>query len=693
MMLPTGREWLYSIKTFVAAMAAIYLAVAMSLPRPYWAMATVYICSQPLSGSTRSKAAYRVVGTMIGAAAAVALVPNLVNAPELLVFALALWVAVCLYASLLDRSPRSYVFMLAGYTAALIGFPTVLDPATIFDTAVARVEEITVGIVCASVVAGLFWPMSVGEVVAGRANIWLGHAARLTRDILSGPDAGERTRGELIRLAGDAAEIDMLSTHLAYDISRLSDLRGHMRALRLRMLMVLPVLSSIGDRMSALRALDGGTPPQFVPLIDAVMGWIQPGDLSPDKTDAAREMEEADRLRRMIAAASPRLTKSADWSDILGESLLIRLREFVDIASDTRMLRRAIRSGQASLPGPLAFDPGTTTVAVQHRDHAMALLSCLAVMVAIILCSALWIGTGWPDGSAAPMLAAVACCFFASRDDPVPAILQFANWSGVAVLIMAVYQFAILPTVHDFEMLVLVLAPTFLVIGALIARPTTMGIGLALAANGAAVLALQSNLGSSDFAAYVNPNLALLIGMYIGAIVMRLMRSVGAEWAIWRLIASARRTIVRAARHRGRHDRNRFIALMLDRIGLISPKLASLEPDTTLKTIDLLGGVRIGLNVIDLRRARHGLPQEAILAIDRLLDGLAHHYEGRRKPPAPTLLACVDHVLTILMSVDDGAGRRDALLGAVGVRRGLFPDAPPYRALLPDDPASERLAA
>jgi uncharacterized membrane protein YccC len=40
----------------------------------------------------------------------------------LLSLALACWVGLCLYVSLLDRTPRSYVFMLAGYTAGLIGF-------------------------------------------------------------------------------------------------------------------------------------------------------------------------------------------------------------------------------------------------------------------------------------------------------------------------------------------------------------------------------------------------------------------------------------------------------------------------------------------------------------------------------------------------------------------------------------------
>src|ERR1700728_3966428 len=135
---PGAGEWLFSVKTFIAAMLAIYIALAIGLDRPYWAMATAYIVSQPLTGAMRSKALYRFIGTIIGGVAAVAMVPSLVNAPVLLSLAMAGWVGLCLYLSLLDRSPRAYMFMLAGYTAAIIGFPSVADPATTFQTALTR---------------------------------------------------------------------------------------------------------------------------------------------------------------------------------------------------------------------------------------------------------------------------------------------------------------------------------------------------------------------------------------------------------------------------------------------------------------------------------------------------------------------------------------------------------------------------
>ncbi|MBE7203630.1 MAG: FUSC family protein, partial [Parafilimonas terrae] len=574
MSLPGWRDWLFSSKTFAAAMLAVYLGLLMSLPRPYWAMATVYICSQPLSGATSSKAVYRVVGTLVGAVAAVTMVPNLVNAPGLLVGALTLWIAACLFVSLLDRTPRSYATMLAGYTAALIGFPAVTDPGAIFDTALARVEEITLGIVCAALVSRLVFPQSVGRVIAAKANSWMGDAAQITLGILGGDNDHATTRRGLVQLSGHAAEIDTLATHLRYEPSRGRDTGLLVEALRLRMLAILPVLSSIDDRLAMLRQDGTALPPPLPALLGQLRGWIRPGPPSLDDDARLRETVGANRLRAALRDAEPPIDTASNWRDVVVASLLIRLRELVDLASDGRALRRSMATG-TGLKGPLAFRSEAGISAAHHRDASMALLSALAVAIAVVLTSAIWIGTGWPDGSAAPMMAAVACCFFAAQDDPVPAILQFANWTGVAVALMAVYQFAVFPLVHDFEILVLVLAPLFLVVGTLISMPATTGRGLAIAANGATVLALQSTYGA-DFQSYVNSNLALLLGMYAGAIVMRLTRSVGAEWAIWRLIGSARGTIARAAERRGAEDRARFAGLMLDRLGLIAPRLAAL---------------------------------------------------------------------------------------------------------------------
>jgi uncharacterized membrane protein YccC len=155
MLVFTRSSVLFSLNCLAATLLALLIGFWLDLPRPYWAVLTIYIVSQPLTGSVRSKALFRVVGTFLGAAFAVLVVPPLVDAPVLLILAMAAWVGLCLTISLLDRTPRAYVVMLAGYTATLVAFPTVDHPDQIFDIAVSRVEEITLGILCATLTHSL----------------------------------------------------------------------------------------------------------------------------------------------------------------------------------------------------------------------------------------------------------------------------------------------------------------------------------------------------------------------------------------------------------------------------------------------------------------------------------------------------------------------------------------------------------
>ncbi len=59
---------LFSMKSFAAAMLAYYISLRIGLPKPYWAIVTVYIVSQTSAGASLSRGVYRFVGTFIGAA-------------------------------------------------------------------------------------------------------------------------------------------------------------------------------------------------------------------------------------------------------------------------------------------------------------------------------------------------------------------------------------------------------------------------------------------------------------------------------------------------------------------------------------------------------------------------------------------------------------------------------------------------
>lgn len=659
---------IFSLKTFLAAVMALLFALAMDLPRPYWALATVYIASQPLAGATRSKALFRVAGTLIGACASVVLVPNLVNSPELLSLGLALWVGLCLYISLLDKTPRGYMFMLAGYTAALIGFPSVSEPAAIFETAVSRSEEIILGILCASIVSTIVLPRSVGPAVSAQVDSWLARAREVSQQVLAGHGADRATRELRLKLAADVVDLDMLSFHLAYDRSVSRDTPRWLRALRLRMLTLLPLLSSIGDRLAALGDDVRATQPRLMALVDDLASWIG--------SDLARE--PADQLRAEISAQLPTLHGGSSWNEIMIASLLMRMRELVDLSQDCRVLSRAIAKGGRPDGAKLMFRPEAGVAPVRHIDHGMALWSAGGAVLAILLCCAFWILTGWADGASAPMMAAVGCSFFAQMDDPSAGLRNFAKWTLVSMVIVALYLFAILPGISNVEVLLVALAPPFLVFGFLIARPATFFIGMILAANTASLMALQATY-SADFASFANGGLAFFVGTEISTITILLARSVGAEWSVRRLMRKGWLTLAWAAESRGNRDRAAFAGLMLNRIGLLAPRLAAM-PDHALSQSDPLRELRVGLNIVDLRRARHHLAPATLAAIDSMLDELAvdlRRYDGGAMPEA--LLARIDHALAEAMTETRDDVRGDALIGLVGIRRGLFPEAAAYR--------------
>ncbi|MBO1021861.1 FUSC family protein [Methylobacterium sp. SD274] len=669
MTLPGWRDWVFSLKTFGAGMLALFLAFWIDLPNPYWALGTVYITSQVLAGATRSKALYRVIGTLLGAVVTVVLVPNLVNSPELLTLAIALWVATCLYFSLLDRTPRSYLMMLGGYTAALIGFPAVGDPGTMFDTAVARAEEITLGILCASLVNTVVLPQSVVPVITGRLDLWLRDARGWVIDVLGRARTTKDTQATRLKLASDAVAFDALATPLRYDMTGAERSAGAMATLRQHMLMFLPIASAISDRIETLeraRAL----PQRLRTLLDEMALWLASG---------TTERTEADRLKAAADALEPGLGTQPSWDGLVLASLLARLRDFIDLRQDARILQRHIADG-TPVTENLTFRYTAAARTIRHRDHGMALLSAVGVFLTIMITCAIWIATGWPHGSAAPMMAAVGCSFFAAQDDPAPFIVSFANSAILGALGAGTYLFAVLPLATTFEMLVLALAPALLICGVFMAQPKTAPLAMGAAVNGSAMIAIQGSY-SADFAAFANSSIAVIVGMWVAAIVTRLVRSVGAGWSARRLRAVNRRSLARAAERQGAQNGLELAALMLDRVGLIAPRLASLPPDDAEWTTDLLAEVRVGINVVELRRDRRELPKEGREAVELLLGALSRHFGAKREEPPSDLLDTIDGALDAV-SADPArqASGRVALMALVGIRRGLFPDAVPYRS-------------
>ncbi|MPS77409.1 MAG: FUSC family protein [Achromobacter sp.] len=683
MKLPNVRETIFSLKSYLSAIMALYLAYSIGLPRPFWAMTTAYVVAQPWSGAVRSKALYRLVGTFVGSAATVYMVPRLSNSPVVMTAAMVMWVGACLYMSVLDRTPRSYLFMLGGYTAAMIGFPSVSDPSLVFDTALARVEEISLGIVCATLVHSIVLPRGLAPALTLQLDKAVRDARNWMHDTLSGKAAEQRDRDRRV-LANDITQLRLLSTHVPFDTSNLRWTSGAVRAMQDQISALTPAVSAVEDRLRALQANDQPLPDTVSALLHDISEWINAG--------AQASHDTAVQLRAAVAHATPAIDSHSTWRDALLASLMTRLRELIDTYDECLALRREIHAGLKGAPRRGAVHharPSRDPNAALHRDHGMALLSALAAGVAISVCCAFWIGTAWSNGATAALMAAIFSCFFASQDNPVPGIMQFLTYTVYSIPLSALYLLGIMPAIHSFEMLALAMLPTAFVLGIFIARPASAGKAMAMLFGFLGTMALQDT-NTADIVSFIDTQVAQCMGVATAAIIAAIFRTVSADWSARRIQAANWKELATLASSPRAPSRHTYTARMLDRIGLLQPRLALAQRPDDLVAADALKDLRVGRDITELQRARRHLPM-AEPTIQRVLDSLAQFFRARSAwrvgDKTPEFLAQIDRALSSVAATPAGAAARDrAVVALVGIRRAFFPDAPDYQ---PAHPAME----
>src|SRR5580698_3704521 len=162
-----GLTWIYLAKALIACFLALGVAMKLDLAQPRTAMITVFIVMQPRSGMVLAKSFYRICATLIGLAVTLALVSLFSQQPELFIISTGLWIAICTAGAARNRNFKSYGFVLAGYTAALIGFPAAQHPGSAFISASTRVAEVIVGILSSGLVSAIVFPRHNDDQLSG----------------------------------------------------------------------------------------------------------------------------------------------------------------------------------------------------------------------------------------------------------------------------------------------------------------------------------------------------------------------------------------------------------------------------------------------------------------------------------------------------------------------------------------------
>ncbi len=318
-------------------------------------------------------------------------------------------------------------------------------------------------------------------------------------------------------------------------------------------------------------------------------------------------------------------------------SLLSRLQELIVTHRDARDLRDQIRSPSVRAishhVGKLIDRAGSRAL---HRDRGVALRTSLATIATIMLGSIFWIATAWDQGAGAVLIAGVACALFGAADNAAKQIDTFMIGALAGTFLSGLYAFAVMPRVTDFVMLAAVLAPSLLVIGSVLARPA-----LGLLALGS-VVGFVNSVGlsatySENFATYVNSSTGLIAGIVFSGLCVKLFLTAGPGQGIARLVRGGWRDVARRARGEA-PDAGRWIARMLDRIGLLAPRLAQQEADPDRPLLDALVDLRIGYIAGELAALRGAMAPEEHGPVTATLAEIARYLRAQqpqdRRSPA-----------------------------------------------------------
>jgi uncharacterized membrane protein YccC len=650
----------YCIANVAAVLAALYIAFWLDLDRPYWAMFTVFIVSKPISGAVRAKGVYRFIGTLVGASMSVFLVPPLVQSPVLLSLAVSAWVGLCLFFALQDRTPRSYAFLLAGYSVAIVGLSAVNAPTAIFDVALSRLEEISIGIACAAIAHSVFFPRNFGDILRCKAEAALANAALVASNAFGLEPKAPSVR-QVASLASVVTEMHTLYSQTSFETSNVRRAPMVMAGLLDRISVILPKASSIAGALAARQRVGEIPDPLRAELSDAATMLKAVGEGKVANFDATLANLEA--LSEMLDEEDT--TESIELEQLVvrhAEDLLRSVQEGAVLAS---ALTDADAAGEVS-----ALLPDSDKRPL-YRDQALALLSAASAAGATLVACFLWIWTSWPEGFVAAQFAAICCSLFATLDRPSEVIGEAVLGIIISLPIAAIYEFAILPGVDGFASLALVLSPMLILFSFLQTFERLEGAAMVIAIAFSGALALQESF-ASDFASFINANLAEICGPLIAVAMLLVFRTIDPVWNAKRMIRSVWRSVNDLSRAAPKNP-GAWALQMFDRVGMAAQRL-DLDGANAVQP-DLLRDIRVGLNIIALQGLKDQFTSTMKAAMQDVVSRLSEAYQAAVSHASPSRFAALSNRLDVLADLFSQMPRceerLDGLIAVNGLRLDL----------------------
>ncbi|WP_407275835.1 FUSC family protein [Halothiobacillus sp. DCM-1] len=624
---------MFVLKTALAAILALWIGYRLALDSPQTAVVTVFIVMQARTGLVVAKGFYRALGTVIGSGVSLLLVATFAQDRFWFLAALALWIGALTAGAAWYRNFQSYAFVLAGYTACLVGLPAALDPGQAFEIAVTRLTEVLLGITVASVISGLIAPVSMrGDLIKTAQARLTGLTAVAERVITGGLPTAQwgalhltatqglvaMTNFRAISLFADgraAAENRALDDWLTQFVAAASTLQVLNRH---QALLARPEYAAVADWIA----------PAFLPGVGCLSSTGGTPREMPDWPALAQWAEQLDAWQRR----TPRPVNASPDARRLAEETLHLLRQWLHEF-------RALGSAHTALLNPYAQPTPLKRKAqrIHRTDYLVPLAAGIRAVLVLIVMSAFWLGTAWPTGPLAVTIAVVVSALFATAPNPTRAVGQMGQGIALALIAAVGFQFGLLPALSGFTLLVAAWLPFLLATGYLMASPRfgAVGVGFGLFFS---TLALPANLTVFDPAGLLNNGIGLLLAVAVAGLSFVLILPTDSPWFRHRLRAALDRELVRACTRplaglRGAFERDtrELVRQLATLPGVrVDEQAQQLEQALRLQTL--------GRAAIELRQTLHAPEGEDTTRLAPVLQALAHQDAARLTQQIPPLL-------------------------------------------------------
>ncbi|HXZ06822.1 MAG TPA: FUSC family protein [Paraburkholderia sp.] len=606
-----GLTWLYMFKAIAAALLALGIAMKLDLPQPRTAMTTVFVVMQPQSGMVLAKSFYRICGTLIGLVVMLALLGLFSQQPELFMISTALWVGICTAGAARNRNFRSYGFVLAGYTAALIGIPASQHPDGAFISALTRVAEVSLGIVVSGAVSALVFPQHAGEQMRSTVRARFSAFVEYVSASLSGHVPRAQIEAANARFVADIVGFETTRSVAVFETPASRMRSGRLSRLNSEFMTASTRFHALHQLMNRLRQAGASvTVDAIEPYFREIAPLLAKQDTGEPVLSAADAGSAATQLEAYKAALPKRvrdtraaLEQQADVPLLDFDTAAELLYRFVDdlhayaatyasLAVDMHERERWIER----------YEPKTNSIA--------AAVAGLRATVVMLVVGAFWIATAWSSGPTLVLNAATVCALASSSPYPMRTAFQMAGGTVLASLVGMIVTFGVYPHIAGFPLLALALTPALLIGVFMTTRPKLAGYGMGYCIF-FCFLAGPDNLVNYDPTSYMNDALALILSLLIGSIAFAVLLPPSTPWLRTRLLNDLRRQVVLTCRGRLTRLRSRFESGARDLTFQINA-LAEGEPELKRNTLRWLFAVlEVGNAVIDLRRELATLPADA----------------------------------------------------------------------------------